>query len=68
MEVGSAEHEIGAGLANLRAIHHEPHVGGFHVLSAGLQAVIHGGFVADVVAFQAKPDALFHCGVHVMHD
>jgi hypothetical protein len=66
-QIGSAEHEVRAGLANLRAIHHQPEVRRLHVRAAHFEAVVQRRLVADVMAFQAKPDAFLHFGIHVVH-
>lgn len=41
MQVGAAQHEIGAGLANLRAVQHEPKMPWLEMFSAGFQTMVH---------------------------
>jgi hypothetical protein len=67
MQVRSAQHEIRARLANLGAIHHQPKVRWLDMLPAHFEAVVQGSLVADVMAFEAEPDAFFHFRVHVTH-
>jgi hypothetical protein len=60
VQIRAAQHEIGARLADLRAVQHQPEVLRFHMLASGFQAVVHRRFKADVVAFETVLDALFH--------
>jgi len=59
MQIGSAEHEIGAGLADFGAIHQQADVSGFAHLAALREAVGHGQH-ADALAIAAVLNALLH--------
>jgi hypothetical protein len=68
MAMRSAEHEIGARLADLGAVHQEPDVAVLGMMAAQSKAVCYG-FHADAVAVQAVLDAGSHLRSHhlVMH-
>jgi hypothetical protein len=68
MQIRSAQHEVRARLADLGAIHHQAKMRRLHVFASHFEAMIQRGFVADVMAFQALADALFHFRIHVTHD
>jgi hypothetical protein len=63
---GHSGHEIGAGLANLDAVHHEADVRGGGVGAALLQAVAYG-FEAGFMTGLTVLDALPHFLVHLLH-
>lgn len=52
--------EISRGLANLRTTDHQTKVIRCNVLSAGLEAVVHGGLQADLMAMAARLDTGLH--------
>jgi hypothetical protein len=57
MQVRTTLHEVRAGLANLRAIHHEPNVVGFSMFAALLQAIgdrLQTGFVTILAKFDTS--------------
>jgi hypothetical protein len=56
LKLGATELKIGRRLADLGAIHQEPEVWCFNVLSAGLKAMVHGGLQADLMATAACLD------------
>jgi hypothetical protein len=60
----STQHEVGAGLAYLRAIHQQGHMAGFYMqcahLTAHLQAVAY-----SLVAFLTQPYALLQLFTHL---
>ena len=56
LKMRAAELKIGRRLADLGAIHQEPEVWCFNVLSAGLKAMVHGGLQADLMATAARLD------------
>ena len=64
MQIRATEHEVGAGLADLRAADHQPKVVRLRVPSSNDKAVIHGGMQADLVTFKTVADALFQCGIY----
>jgi hypothetical protein len=53
----SRQHKIGAGLADFRAIDHQPEVIGLDMFSAFGEAVVHRRMKANAVTFQALIDA-----------
>jgi len=59
MKVGSAKHEVGAGLAHFRAIHQEADVGSFEHFAA-LGEAMGDGEHADAMAVATVLDALLH--------
>jgi hypothetical protein len=59
MKIGAPEHKIGAGLADLRAIHHEPNMIALGMHAALLQAVLQR-LRAGLVAVEAQLDASKH--------
>jgi len=61
------EHEIGRGLANLGAGHHELEMLGLNVLAALLQTVAHRHAQAGRMATQALFDAGSHFGERLLH-
>jgi hypothetical protein len=68
MQLGAATHEIGGGLAGLDAIGHEFHMLGLGMFSTHRQAVIIKRILADIAAFPALANAIFHMRVvFVMH-
>jgi len=60
MKMRATELKIGRCLANLGAVHHEPEVINFNMLSAGLKAVVHGSLQADLMAMATS----FYTGLH----
>src|SRR5437870_4605231 len=69
MQIGGAEHEIGAGLAHFRAIHQQADMVGF-AHTAALREAVGDGERADALAVAAVLDALLHvvgCRVRETH-
>ena len=69
MQIGSAKHEVGAGLADFRAVHQQADDGAFAHLAALREAVADGEH-ADALAVAAVLDALLHvkgCGLGKTH-
>ena len=62
MKMRATELKIGRCLADLRTIHHETEMFCFNVLSAGLEAVVHGGLQADLMAMATS----LNTGLHVL--
>jgi hypothetical protein len=60
MKMRTTELKIGRCLADLGAVHHETEVFCFNVLSAGLEAVVHGGLQADLMAMATS----LYTGLH----
>jgi hypothetical protein len=60
MMAGTAQHEIGGGLTDLGAVHHEAEMGGFDMLAACFQAMVHGLLQAHTVAAVAGLDTRLH--------
>ena len=58
VELRAADHEVGAGLADLRAVEHQPDVGRLGVPAPPGQAVGQGRAQADLVALLAVVDTL----------
>ncbi len=56
----ATELKIGRCLANLGAVHQQAKVFGFNVLSAGLQAVVHGGLQTDLMTMATSFDTGLH--------
>ena len=65
--VGLAQHEIGAGDADLRAIHYQLEVFWLDVLAARFEAMARLHRQAGRVAVEAVLDALLHLGRKVLH-
>src|SRR3954462_15490040 len=59
MEIGSAEHEVGAGLAHFGAVHEQAEVSGLEHVAA-LRKAVGDGQRADALAIAAVLDALLH--------
>jgi len=60
MKMRTTELKIGRCLTDLGAVNHETEVFCFNVLSAGLQAVVHGGLQADLMAMATS----LYTGLH----
>jgi len=62
---GAAQHEVGAGLADLRAVHHQAEVIRLSVLATHFQTVAHRFVQAHTMALRAVLDTLLHLLIHV---
>jgi len=60
LKLRATELKISRRLADLGAVHHETEVFWFNVLSAGLEAVVHGGLQADLMAIGTRLDTGLH--------
>lgn len=60
LKMRTAELEIGRCLADLGAVHHETEMFCFNVLPASLEAMVHGGLQADLVAMSTS----LYTGLH----
>ena len=65
MQVRPAQHEVGAGLADLGAVHHQPDMVWLGVMSPLLKAV-RNRLQARLMAVAADFDALEHLFIEVM--
>ena len=61
-----ARHEIGAGLAHLNAVHHQPHMARLDMMAALLDAIGEQCRLAGVAARPALLDAMMQRGVGVV--
>jgi hypothetical protein len=62
-EGGTAQHEVGRGLADLRTVHHEAKMVWRDMLAACLQAMVHRFLQAGLMAFSTGVYARLHLGV-----
>ncbi len=60
MKMRTTELKIGRCLADLGAVNHDTEVFCFNVLSAGLEAVVHGGLQADLMTMATS----LYTGLH----
>jgi len=60
-----AQHEVGARLADLRAVHHQAEVSWLGVLAAHFQTMTHRLMQAHAMTIRAVLNALLHPCVHV---
>lgn len=65
MELRAADHEIGTGLADFSAVHHQSKMAWLHMGAAFLQAMSHGRMKADLMALKTGSNAGRHRGVFV---
>jgi hypothetical protein len=63
----AAQHEIGAGLADLSAVHHQTEMGRLNVLTARFQTMRRRHLQTGFVAVETIFDALLHLAVHLLH-
>lgn len=67
MILGTAEHEVGACLADLCAVHHEPEMGGFQMFPAGFQTMVHRLLQTNPMTVKTLLDTVLHFLTELMH-